>query len=775
MSASSAAAGFEPITPDLYARCFRLCRDAIKLLAGHGDDQVIVGAVAPWNNQVQYPANPTGDWVRYFTDILALLGSGGLDGIALHTYTHGSDPALVVDGSTMQPPFQNRYFNFPAYRNFMDAIPASMRSLPVYITETDQDAPWLDQNNGWVQAAYAEINRWNQQAGAQQIRALVLYRWPPYDQWYIQGKQGVIDGFVDAMRNDYQWKPEPPKPAAFQVGDTLRTLSIVNFRQTPGGATLAQLPAGSQVTVLNNQYAQQGGLVWWNVQRSVGTGVQAGWLAQFTGDGLTLLEKVATVGTGSFKIGDQVQTQTVVRMRQTPGTTGKPASDVVADVPQGTVLTVVDGPRSADGLTWWRNQGLLADGRQVIGWQAEKLADGTPLLALYSAPPAPPEDVKPPATFQPGDQFRTTTLVRLRRTPGSTNKPANDVLADIAAGTQGSVVAGPTSLDSMSWWQVDVRNSAGQTVRGWMAEALPSGERLMQRIVAPAATFAKGDLGITTDFANTRRTPGVNGKPADDVLGMFAPRTVVNVISGPVSKDNLTWWRVGGISSAGVEMIGYVAEVTPAGQTLLTPAPKLPGTAIPDKQSGQFLQAPFDGAFGISQLWGENPAYYSRFNYDGVALKGHNGIDFLTPTGTLLYAVDGGEVAQAGFEADGFGNYILLRHSWGESIYAHLDSIGVAAGQVVARGQYLGVSDNSGGSTGAHLHFAIRINPYQRTDGWGGFSDPLPYLPPGSFVLPAYVQDPSSLSIAAALPAPSGQTSRRNPPSMGNVPGTQRP
>jgi murein DD-endopeptidase MepM/ murein hydrolase activator NlpD len=147
----------------------------------------------------------------------------------------------------------------------------------------------------------------------------------------------------------------------------------------------------------------------------------------------------------------------------------------------------------------------------------------------------------------------------------------------------------------------------------------------------------------------------------------------------------------------------------------------------------------------------------------------------MTPTGTLLYAVDGGEVLRAEFEADGFGYFVLLRHAWGESICAHMDSLGVAPGQAVARGQYLGVSGNSGGSTGPHLHFAIRINPYQRTDGWGGFSDPLPYLPPGSFVLPASIQDPASLAIAAALPAPSGQTSRNNPSSMGNIPGDRRP
>ncbi len=772
--ASGATAGFEPITPTLYANCFRQCRDAIKLTPGHGDDQVIIGAVAPWNNQVTYPTNPTGDWVVYFTDLLALLSASGLDGIALHTYTHGSDPALIVDKTTMNPPFQNRYYNFQAYRNFMDAVPAALRSLPVYITETDQDAPWLDQNNGWVRAAYAEIDSWNQQAGAQQIHALVLYRWPPFDKWYIEGKQGVINDFLEAMRNDYRWKAPPPKPADFVVGDTVRSLDIVNFRQTPGGPVLAQLPLGSELKVISSRYTVQNGLIWWNLRRSIDTGSQDGWIAQYSPDGVVLLEEVpASIPGGSFKPGDQVQTQTVVRMRKTPGTTNKPADDVVADVPQSTVLTVLSGPTAADGMVWWRNQGKLPDGRQVIGWQAEKLPDGTQLLAPYVALPVPPSIEQPGATFRPGDRFRTTTIVRLRKTSGSTNKPADDVIAELASGSEGSVVSSPAQRDGMMWWEV--RMAGGQSLQGWMAEALPDGEQLMQRLDPATATFVKGDLAVTSDYTNVRRTPGINGKPGNDVLGLFAPRTVVNVAGGPDTKDGLTWWRVGGIGSNGGELIGHVAERSPDGAPLLAPPSKLPDTAIPDKTASLYLAAPYDGSFGIAQLWGENPAFYSKYSYDGVALRGHNGIDFLTPTGTLLYAVYNGEVTQVGFEEGGFGNYILIRHPWGESIYAHLASTAVTQGQAVARGQYIGTSDNSGGSTGPHLHFAIRINPYQRTDGWGGFSDPLPYLPPNSFVLPPYVLDPASLAIAAALPAPGGRSGRRAPSSMGSSAGDQRP
>jgi hypothetical protein len=766
---------YEPITPELYARCFRLCRDAIKTLPGHGDDQVLIGAVAPWNNQTVYPGNLEGDWIKYFVDVLNLLGPGGLDGFTVHTYTHGPDPALITDTTTMSPPFQNRYFNFQAYRNFMDAVPAAMRELPAYITETDQDDPWLDQNNGWVQAAYANINAWNQTPGNQQIRSLVLYRWPQYDKWYIVGKQGVIDGFTEAMRNDYRWKAPLPKPANFKAGDKVKTLDIVNFRQSPAGQTMAQLPANTELTVVSSQYVMQNGLIWWNLRQQIGTGTRDGWVAQYTADGIVLLASVpGTIAPPqTFSPGDQVQTLTIVRMRKSPGTTNKPADDIVADVPTNTILTVFSGPQKADNMTWWRNVGRLPDGRQIEGWMAEALPDGTKLLALYAEAPEPP--AVPDEGLQVGDLFRTLTIVRLRRSPGSSSKPADDVIAEIPTGTTGKIIGGPTDKDAMSWWQVQVPGRDGAILTGWMAEALPDGTPLLEETELQTATFATGDMATTADFVNVRRSAGINNKPVDDVLGMLPPNRVVTILGGPEEKDGLTWWRVGGILADGNEIKGSVAERSPNNQPLLTPAPRLPGTNVPDKTTQNYLRAPYDGAFGIAQLWGENPAFYNQFVYDGVALQGHNGIDFLTPTGTLLYAVDGGEVIKAENEPGGFGNFVLLRHPWGESLYAHLDTIGVVAGQAVGRGQPIGISGNSGGSTGPHLHFAIRSNPYSRADGWGGYRDPLPYLSPASYSLPAYVLDPATLAIAAALPSPAGATLRDTPPSMGDIPGNQRP
>jgi hypothetical protein len=198
------------ITPQLYATCFRKCRDEIRRRPGHGNDQVVMGAIAPWNTQTTYPGNLRGDWVQYQTDVLTLLGQD-VDGISIHTYSHGQDPGLVTSDTKMNTPFQNYHWHFRAYRDFMAAIPASLRDRPVYITETDQNDAWRDANSGWVRNAYREIDDWNRNLANQPIQALILFRWiignpndPQQVGWAIENKPGVQADLRDAMNNEYR-------------------------------------------------------------------------------------------------------------------------------------------------------------------------------------------------------------------------------------------------------------------------------------------------------------------------------------------------------------------------------------------------------------------------------------------------------------------------------------------------------------------------------------------------------------------------------------------
>jgi len=95
----------------------------------------------------------------------------------------------------------------------------------------------------------------------------------------------------------------------------------------------------------------------------------------------------------------------------------------------------------------------------------------------------------------------------------------------------------------------------------------------------------------------------------------------------------------------------------------------------------------------------------------------HKGVDIAAYLGTPLLAADAGtvSVAQYGGYNGGYGNYVLINHGNGLStLYAHMSSLGVQSGEVVAKGQRIGAAGATGMATGAHLHFEIRYNGVQR-------------------------------------------------------------
>lgn len=206
--------GGRAITPESYADCFNRVYRAIKKIYSStpglspADGAVVMGAVDPYNAI----AGCNGDW---FTRALRRIES--LDGITLHAYTHGTAPGLITDrkqfGQEHHPvkrfPDKNlnwQYFNFYAYRTFMDLIPAKWRDVPVFITETDQvQTKWANDNTGWVKDMYAEVNRWNSDPNRQRIRCSLLFRWEANDGWQIKDKGNVLQDFKEAARKKYRW------------------------------------------------------------------------------------------------------------------------------------------------------------------------------------------------------------------------------------------------------------------------------------------------------------------------------------------------------------------------------------------------------------------------------------------------------------------------------------------------------------------------------------------------------------------------------------------
>ena len=98
----------------------------------------------------------------------------------------------------------------------------------------------------------------------------------------------------------------------------------------------------------------------------------------------------------------------------------------------------------------------------------------------------------------------------------------------------------------------------------------------------------------------------------------------------------------------------------------------------------------------IHPLWGDR-----RFHY-GVDLAGNQGAP--------IYAIASGTVTAA-YYSEANGNMVSLSHGGGYgSLYAHMTSLIVSAGQQVSQGQVIGYVGSTGWSTGPHLHFEIHVN-----------------------------------------------------------------
>lgn len=112
-----------------------------------------------------------------------------------------------------------------------------------------------------------------------------------------------------------------------------------------------------------------------------------------------------------------------------------------------------------------------------------------------------------------------------------------------------------------------------------------------------------------------------------------------------------------------------------------------------------------NSAFGVRRLAGE------------AAARRHEGVDIAAPIGTGVYAAAEGQVIRTGYDPNGYGRFIELRHPNGmTTLYGHLSRIDVASGDSIAESRRIGLVGTTGRSTGPHLHFEVRrdgaqINP----------------------------------------------------------------
>ena len=142
------------------------------------------------------------------------------------------------------------------------------------------------------------------------------------------------------------------------------------------------------------------------------------------------------------------------------------------------------------------------------------------------------------------------------------------------------------------------------------------------------------------------------------------------------------------------------------------------------------LYQPIDKVY-VTQKFGENPNIYKQFG-----LKGHNGIDYRTrftdsPLGRrYVTAALEGIIEDVRYDIRGYGIHIRIRHSDGSmTIYSHLTKPYVQKGDRVSTRQRIGLTGNTGFSSGPHLHFEYRIVGME-SNGYAGAIDPTPYFYP---------------------------------------------
>ena len=88
----------------------------------------------------------------------------------------------------------------------------------------------------------------------------------------------------------------------------------------------------------------------------------------------------------------------------------------------------------------------------------------------------------------------------------------------------------------------------------------------------------------------------------------------------------------------------------------------------------------------------------------------HKGIDIKVYIGDTIRSAFSGKVRIVKYEANGYGNYVVIRHYNGlETIYGHMSKHLVKENQIVKAGEPIGLGGNTGRSTGSHLHFETRL------------------------------------------------------------------
>lgn len=312
--------------------------------------------------------------------------------------------------------------------------------------------------------------------------------------------------------------------AAIQVGGSVRNDVPLNLRFAPNltATVVTVLPVGTVSNVVGGPISASG-YTWWQLITPVGSGWSAGtFLIEVGSPGPTATATATVVTTGGIGPGDTLRVNTGLNLRTGSSTT----ASIVGVMTTGTLVTVLGGPQSASGFTWWNVSSPIGN-----GWAAQqymtKVASGptatagpthtptatlapsnTPTNTATSSPTVQPTSTHtstatstgtpPTATptststatattvasatatpgkcgaFTIGHTVRTTTGLNLRETPST----SGTIKATMPTGTRGVVIGGPVSANGFTWCQLQTSGYgtgwASSTYLAWVSGPMPT-------------------------------------------------------------------------------------------------------------------------------------------------------------------------------------------------------------------------------------------------------------------------------------------------------------
>jgi N-acetyl-anhydromuramyl-L-alanine amidase AmpD len=204
---------------------------------------------------------------------------------------------------------------------------------------------------------------------------------------------------------------------------------------------------------------------------------------------------MALVRTGSFEVGDVVATTGPTNVRANADV----QSEVFVTFERGTYGSIIDGPVTADGYTFWN-----VEYNSETGWCIERRLESRPI------------------PYSDGATVETTGEANVRRRP----EIARNVDFTFKAGADGTVTGLPHDADGYTFYPV-----AFETESGWVP-----GRRL-----GVASRFDVGDtVHVTADALAVRSEPGLT----TDRLRNEPTYTTGRIVGGPEQASDITWWHV---------------------------------------------------------------------------------------------------------------------------------------------------------------------------------------------------------------------------------------